>query len=95
MNDRPTVGTRVRLVSCSDPYTHLPAGAYGTVRFVDDVGTVHVAWDNGAQLGMVRGYDRYEVVSEPSAPSRASVTAFMAAIDANEAASAALDDADA
>ncbi len=58
----PKVGTRVRLVSCSDPYTTLPPGTYGTVRLVDDMGTVHVAWDNGSSLGMVAGYDRYEVV---------------------------------
>jgi len=63
-NPAPMAGTRVRLVSCSDPYTTLPRGTYGTVRFIDDVGTVHVAWDNGATLGMVRGYDRFEVVRD-------------------------------
>ena len=57
------VGKRVRLVRCTDPYTKLPAGTEGMVRFIDDTGTVHVAWDNGSQLGLcVDGGDQYEVL---------------------------------
>jgi hypothetical protein len=58
----PRVGKRVRLVRCADPYTHNPPGLEGTVTFVDDTGTLHVAWDNGSTLGLVPGEDRWEEI---------------------------------
>lgn len=36
-----------------DPYSRLRIGAEGTVATVDDLGTVHVDWDDGGRLGMV------------------------------------------
>ncbi|RUS44557.1 DUF4314 domain-containing protein [Cohnella sp. AR92] len=50
-------GTRVELVSMSDPYTTLKAGDQGTVNFVDDAGTIFVNWDSGSTLGVVYGVD--------------------------------------
>jgi hypothetical protein len=46
-------GDRVRLVACTDEHTRLRPGDLGTVGFVDSLGTVHVAWDSGARLGMI------------------------------------------
>ncbi len=54
-------GQRVRLAYTSDPYSDLPAGSEGTVMFVDDLGTVHVAWDSGSTLGLIPGEDKWEV----------------------------------
>jgi hypothetical protein len=31
----------------------VPAGTEGSVMHVDDIGTVHVAWDNGVRLGIL------------------------------------------
>lgn len=56
-------GKRVRLVRCTDPYTSLSPGSEGTVTFVDDFGTVHVAWDCGSSLGLIYREDAWEVVS--------------------------------
>ncbi|MBQ7122097.1 MAG: DUF4314 domain-containing protein [Clostridia bacterium] len=50
-------GTRVELVHMDDPYTSLTTGDKGTVRFVDDIGTVHISWDCGSSLGAVYGVD--------------------------------------
>lgn len=44
-------GSRIELVSMDDPYSKLKAGDKGTVKFVDDIGTVHITWDNGSSLG--------------------------------------------
>lgn len=55
-------GTRVELDFMDDPWG-VPPGTQGTVRFVDDSGTVHVRWDNGSGLGLVYGVDRYHVVA--------------------------------
>lgn len=52
------IGARVELISMSDPYnTKLTPGCRGTVRAVDDIGTIHVAWDCGSSLGVVYGED--------------------------------------
>lgn len=39
-------------------YSSLTPGTKGTVRSVDDTGTVFVRWDNGSGLGVVYGVDR-------------------------------------
>lgn len=49
-------GTRVRLVSMQDPYSP-PRGTEGTVRGVDDTGSIMVAWDNGSGLNVLYGID--------------------------------------
>lgn len=51
-------GCRVKLVSMDDPYSSLKPGDIGTVRFVDDTGTVFVSWDCGSSLGIVYGEDQ-------------------------------------
>lgn len=55
-------GDRVQLGSCADPYTHLRPGTTGTVKHVDSLGTVHVVWDDGSQLGLVPDEDTYTVI---------------------------------
>ena len=57
-------GTRVELVSLEDPYSRLPEGTRGTVDAVDDIGTIHVRWDNGSGLGIVPGVDTVRKVTE-------------------------------
>jgi len=55
-------GARVRLARLDDPYVSIPTGSLGTVRTVDDIGTIHVEWDNGLHLGCVFGEDIVEKV---------------------------------
>ena len=51
-------GTRVELVKMDDPFnTVLHPGSKGTVVAVDDIGTIHIAWDCGSSLGIVFGED--------------------------------------
>ena len=56
-------GARVELVSTSDPHTRLAAGDRGTVAHVDSMGTVHVDWDNGSNLGLIPGEDVWREVT--------------------------------
>lgn len=49
-------GTRVELISMNDKQAP-PEGTQGTVVCVDDIGTVHVDWDNGQYLGVIYGED--------------------------------------
>lgn len=47
-------GKRVRFIFSADPYTRLRCGDMGTVTGIDDMGTVHVKWDSGSTLGLIR-----------------------------------------
>lgn len=49
-------GTRVELIEMNDDFAP-PAGTLGTVDCVDDIGTIHVSWDNGSGLGVAYGED--------------------------------------
>ena len=58
-----TDGTRVELLYMDDPYNKkLHPGSRGTVRSVDDMGTIHVRWDCGSSLGVVYGEDGCRVI---------------------------------
>ena len=57
-------GTRVECLEMNDPYRPVPQGTRGTVIAVDDMGTVHVSWDNGSSLGLVYGEDRFRTLTE-------------------------------
>ena len=57
-------GTRIELISMSDPYSPVPSGTKGTVSFVDDIGTIHPKWDNGRSLGVVVGEDEFRKLSQ-------------------------------
>ena len=50
-------GCRIVLDHMDDPYTKIPEGTQGTVRDVDDTGTVIPSWDGGGSLGIVYGED--------------------------------------
>ena len=56
------VGARIRLIYMNDAYA-VPAGTEGIIKFIDDAGTIHVAWDNGSTLGLIWGEDSFEVIS--------------------------------
>lgn len=58
-------GTRVELIEMQDPYMYkLHPGCLGTVENVDDIGTIHVAWDVGSSLGVAFGVDKCRKVNE-------------------------------
>ena len=50
------VGTRVVLIKMDDIQAP-PIGTKGTVKGVDDIGSIMVAWDNGSSLNVVYGED--------------------------------------
>ena len=56
LRERYPKGTRVELVQMDDSQAP-PVGTKGTVRGVDDMGSIIVAWDNGSGLNVVYGGD--------------------------------------
>ena len=56
------IGCRVELISMDDPQAP-PKGTKGTVRGVDDIGSLLVNWDNGSGLNVVLGVDKVKKIS--------------------------------
>ena len=56
-------GARV-VLDWMDDWQAPPVGTKGTVRHVDDIGTIHVSWDNGCGLGVAYGADKCHVIEE-------------------------------
>ena len=56
LRNRYKEGTRVELIKMDDKQAP-PLKTHGTVRHVDDIGTIHVSWDSGSSLGVVFGED--------------------------------------
>ena len=57
-------GTRVELERMGDDPRPIPPGTRGTVRVVDDMGTVHCDFDNGRRMGLVPGVDRFRQLTQ-------------------------------
>ena len=62
IKERYPSGTRIRLNSMEDPYAPIAPGTEGVVDFVDDIGTIHIKWNNGRSLGIVPGEDSFSVL---------------------------------
>ena len=61
------IGCRVELVQMDDVQAP-PIGTEGTVRGVDDIGSILVAWDTGGSLNVVLGEDEVEIVEGSEQP---------------------------
>lgn len=53
------VGSRVQLEYMEpDPYSKLQPGDLGTIKVIDDAGSLHISWDRGGSLAMLYKVDR-------------------------------------
>jgi len=66
------IGKRIRLIHTSDPYTKLKQGAKGTITGISTVDIppkpftqIFVKWNNGSNLALIYGEDRFEVETIP------------------------------
>ena len=55
------VGTRIELINMKDTQA-VPSGTKGTVVCVDDMGTIHMKWDNGRTLALIPGEDEFKKI---------------------------------
>ena len=54
-------GTRIELINMDDAQAP-PMGTLGTVKSVDDMGSIMVHWDNKSTLSLVYGVDSCEKI---------------------------------
>ncbi len=59
-------GARVELLRMDDPQAP-PIGTKGTVRGVDDTGSIMVAWDSGGSLNVLFGVDECRIIGKEGA----------------------------
>lgn len=52
-------GTRIELQNMADPLAPVPSGTRGSVELVDDIGQIHMHWDNGRSLALVPQEDSF------------------------------------
>ena len=55
------VGMRIRMLSMEDEFP-VDEGMEGTIYTIDDLGTLHVKWDDGRNIGIIPGIDEYQVL---------------------------------
>ena len=55
-------GKRIKCNHMMDEYPIL-SGELGTIDHVDDIGTIHVKWDDGRTLGLVPDEDEFEIIN--------------------------------
>lgn len=58
------VGTRIRLIKMREEAQPVPEGTEGTVTGVDDIGTIHMKWDNQSSLGLVQKIDQFQIIDK-------------------------------
>ena len=63
IKNRYPVGARIMLDFMGDDPHPIPPGTKGTVRSVDDIGTVHCNFDNGRRLGLIPGEDVFHIIA--------------------------------
>lgn len=63
LRERYPVGARVQLDRMDDMHAP-PIGTMGTVRGVDDAGSIMVSWDTGSSLSVVYGEDSCHILRE-------------------------------
>ena len=70
MKDQYPPGTRIELDFMGDDPRPIAPGTKGTVRIVDDMGTVHCDFDNGRRLGLIPGEASFPAITERTRSAR-------------------------
>lgn len=56
-------GTPIRLYSMEGEQT-VPPGSRGVVDHVDDIGQIHMKWENGSSLALNVEEDRFDIITQ-------------------------------
>ncbi len=62
IKERYPVGTIVECIEMVGETSPVPTGTKGVVNLVDDIGTIHVSWENGSGLGLIEDLDRFKII---------------------------------
>lgn len=62
-------GTVIELILMKDDPRPIEPGTRGVVEHIDDIGNIHVDWDNGRTLAVIPEVDEYKVIQAGGAKS--------------------------
>lgn len=62
LRKRYPAGTRLMCDCMADAMSAMYDGQAGTVRCVDDIGNIHVIWDNGGSLALIPAIDTFHKI---------------------------------
>ena len=55
-------GTKIQLISMRDEKYPVLPGTIGEVTHIDDMGSIHMKWENGSSLALIPEVDSFKVV---------------------------------
>ena len=61
LREKYPTGTIVKLISMNDVQSP-PVGTIGEVTLIDDMGSIHVNWQNGSTLALIPDVDSWEIL---------------------------------
>ena len=64
LREKYPTGTIVKLISMNDVQSP-PVGTIGEVTMIDDMGSLHVNWQNGSTLALIPNVDSWEILKKP------------------------------
>ena len=57
-------GTKVQLIKMYDYISPVSSGTIGSVDFIDDIGNIHMKWENGSRLSLIVGLDEFRILED-------------------------------
>ena len=55
------IGTKIQLISMRDEKYPILPGMIGVVTHIDDMGSIHLKWQNGSSLAIIPEVDSFRV----------------------------------
>ena len=56
-----SIGTKIQLISMRDEKYPILPGTIGEVTHIDDLGSIHMKWQNGSSLAIIPEVDSFRV----------------------------------
>lgn len=63
LRKRYPVGTKIQLISMRDEKYPILPRTIGEVTHIDDLGSIHMKWQNGSSLALIPKVDSFKVVA--------------------------------
>lgn len=63
LRKRYPVGTKIQLISMRDEKYPILPRTIGEVTHIDDLGSIHMKWQNGSSLALIPEVDSFKVVA--------------------------------
>ena len=55
------IGTKLQMITMRNEKYPIPPGTVGEVTHIDDMGNIHICWQNGSSLAIIPEVDSFRV----------------------------------